>query len=92
MAQVPQLLALPATQLTQFGTLQIKHNPLLGRLLKGGKQAVHPVLGATAQALQGEEHIVQTPLDIVYPVAQAPQKLLAEQVKQLATLQVKQLA
>lgn len=53
---------------------------------------MHPVLGATAQALQGEEHIVQTPLDIVYPVAQAPQKLLAEQVKQLATLQVKQLA
>jgi len=91
-AQVAQLLGLPATQIAQFGTLQIKQAPLLGTLLNGDKQAVQPVFGEVAQALQGEEHIVQVPLDNVYPVAQLPQKLLLEQVKQLPTLQVKQLA
>ena len=92
MAQVPQLLGLPATQLTQFGILQMKHAPLLGKELKGGRQAEHPVLGVAAQVLQGEEHMLQAPLEGLYPVAQVPQKLLLEQVKQLATLHVKQLA
>jgi hypothetical protein len=35
LAQVPQLLAFPATQDKQLGTLQIKQTPLLGKLLKG---------------------------------------------------------
>ena len=70
----------------------MKQAPLLGKLLKGAWQAEQPVLGEVAQALQGEEHIVQTPLDRVYPVAHPPQKLLLEHVKQLATLHVKQLA